>query len=363
MSGNELTLSSVVPKLANSTTATALVTTYDCVNQTLANGESCTDSVLLTGISEGTNTLNFWAYTFNGTVGSKASVDMNFNIGNKFIYIANSTDASISRCPVNSTTGVMTACTVIRDETFIAPFGITFNAAGTLAYVTNYPTQSGVNMKTGVFSACTPFTDNSFQWPASIVFNSAGTMAFIPSVLGDTISRCSVNPTTGALSACTAYTSTDLDYALSYPFNIAFNAAHTKAFITNLDHHVAICSFNSDTDVISACTTHSDDSFNTPSAMTLNASTTRACPVDPSSGEFSDCTDFTDPSIDSPFGLTFNSAGTVAFVTSLYNDSDTTQATGTTISTCPFNTTTGKFSACNAFSDPTFSNPAGIALL
>ena len=81
VSGSTLTTGNIIPKLSNERTASVALSTTHCINHELANGASCTDSIEVTGLAPGANTLNFWVYAFNGAIGSKASVAINIGAG------------------------------------------------------------------------------------------------------------------------------------------------------------------------------------------------------------------------------------------------------------------------------------------
>ncbi|MFI5142067.1 MAG: hypothetical protein ACHQII_06900, partial [Bacteroidia bacterium] len=126
-------------------------------------------------------------------------------------------DTWVSICPVlQDGTGNLGTCTKKFDATYILPQGVSFNSAGTYAYVGNYI----AGQHSGTVSICPVLQDGSGGFGPCTSSNGNGTFDFyyndevtlwmssptnygyIPNNGNNTISICPINTTTSNLDFC-----------------------------------------------------------------------------------------------------------------------------------------------------------------
>lgn len=221
--------------------------------------------------------------------------DVAFNPAGTFAYVTTPSNNSVYVCNVNTTTGDFSNCTVTGDAFFVNPLAVALSPAGTFAYVgesDNFITKCTVSQTTGALSNCV-FNAVFFSPITGITFNSAGTEAYVGTfdlvncpvdpVTGDfnfalcnfgdnnpnnnfinatwaalnpsdttayvvnqgtnSILQCSIFAPTGELFNCasTGKTSTG-NFAFNNPYGIAMSSPGTTVYITNNSTQVVKCS-------------------------------------------------------------------------------------------------------------------------
>jgi 6-phosphogluconolactonase (cycloisomerase 2 family) len=255
-----------------------------------------------------------------------------FNAAGTFAFVTNGSTFNISRCTVNTTTGILESCDAgsVYDMQAQIFNGITFNNDGDIAYVSDqtFLDSKGIHQcdfdsDNGLISDCTPSGLN-FSRPNGVTLNAAGTIAYIPNSANNTISVCPVNAGTGALEPCTVFT--DPNSTISNPSNVTLDPAGKYAYIGNSNggqdnNAISVCPINSTTGALSACSGNKViDDFRSTKGIGFYASGTIAyivnretpyiarCTVTPSTGELSDCAKVTPTGtadFSLPEGLTF----------------------------------------------------------
>ena len=302
-------------------------------------------------------------------------------LGERFAYVVNYTGFSVSLCPIDSSTGELGTCTVNSvDPTFLAPMGIALNPEGTLAYVTTTPYNGGgpnsvsvcpINSD-GSLGQCT-LSPAYFKAPWSLTFNATGSMAYVANGFSspafNTISTCSINTSNGEFISCNDFS----DPSFNVPAGVILNKTGTRAYITNTGvigngTTVSLCPVNTLSGSLSTCQEMTDPTFHGPSGITFNNNETLAyvtnyqvqlgttisrCPIKKVNGQFKPCTTLTSPSFSGPIGIKLNKAGTLAYIT----ENKTNRVTVCSI------VSGGSFGTCtdSTAATPLFS-PIGITL-
>lgn len=149
-------------------------------------------------------------------------------------------DFSVYR--INTTTGALTPVSYIEDGDGLSPSSLIINPAGTFAYVINQGIRSEngsitayrINAATG---SLTPVTGSPFaarEYPYSLTFNTAGTFAYVvtlghPGRHNGSITAYRVNTATGVL---TLVPSGSLATGVDSEFlGVTFNSAGTVAYV------------------------------------------------------------------------------------------------------------------------------------
>ena len=145
--------------------------------------------------------------TFSNCQNTYVSADslhsLALNPDNTYIYIGTN-DQSIYQCSVSGIDGSLSNCSSATNSIYFnAPWGITLNNAGTLAFSANtgnYLSAPGsisicsINAFSHLFSSCNTYLDLlNFSFPASITLNSDGTKAYISNKNNNTVSLCNVD--------------------------------------------------------------------------------------------------------------------------------------------------------------------------
>jgi hypothetical protein len=174
--GNELSFTTATPAwFYQFAGISSLTSGFNFLNCTPSDNGFCLFSVSDT--LSGTATLRGPAVqpTFklclNG-IGNTYSCE-SLSMGDRFAYVANFNNSTVSLCPINSN-GTLGTCTASNPgTTFSGPFAITLNAAGTLAYVAN-DSNNTVSLcpinSNGTLGTCTASNPGTtFSGPAGIV--------------------------------------------------------------------------------------------------------------------------------------------------------------------------------------------------
>jgi DNA-binding beta-propeller fold protein YncE len=126
-----------------------------------------------------------------------------------YLYVPNG-DGSVSICPVNSD-GSLGVCIISNGNgTFLSPKGVSFNAAGTFAYIpsraTNAVSICPLNSD-GTFGVCTTTTGNgTFNFTATAVtglfMSGTSNFGYIPNDSTSLVSICPISTADGTLGTC-----------------------------------------------------------------------------------------------------------------------------------------------------------------
>lgn len=223
------------------------------------------------------NTVGTWAFIINKTTHTVSYCTIDINTGTS--PTTNPITGGPSCGPSNATE-------------ITNPTAIALNAAGTLAYITNgsgiagsdtSPMVTKCNIDTyergdGAFTQCSPANATSVTAPTAITFNAAGTIAFITNGSGTIpVTHCSVDPKSGTFtpSSCASSGATNV----TAPTAITFNATDTMAFITNGSGTIPVthCTVDAKGNFIpSSCASSNATSVTAPTAIALNTAGTLA---------------------------------------------------------------------------------------
>ena len=204
----------------------------------------------------------YYAQHFNGSndivISSKG--DFAYVVNHKLYFTESTPSFKISRCRLNPLKWIFSDCTEMEIPDLDYPTGITLNASGTLAFITNNGfsvngnfsnanavIRCHVNVVSGEFTDCRNTGGTGFSTPQRLVLNKEGTRAFVASSGSNDIIRCAVD-ISGNFSDCKA-TGT----GFHNPSSIVLNKSNTTAFITNsANNTVSRCFINEDGN-FSAC--------------------------------------------------------------------------------------------------------------
>lgn len=335
-------------------------------------------------ISEGINRVGICPVQTNGQFGScfdsgvgvafSAPRGLNFQTvnSNLYLYVATPGDGSVTQCLVNTTTGLLSACTAAGSG-FGSPFGITFQTVNSILYA-YVPGISGtavfqcvVNTTTGAFSDCVN-TPPNFAY--SITFSTVNSVlyAYVGDAINDTVYQCLINADTGGLLSCpVAFGGTDnLAIHPSSGANYAYVILEGGAGIQK-------CPINASTGVITVAScvdsgagftfTNATDIFfpgltfgSTVLVYVTDAGSNQVffCTLNGTTGALSTCTDSSLGAIfDEPTGISFDTVSGTIYAYVVNSGSNE-------ISQCGVNASTGHFISCSNTADTVFSQPVGI---
>ena len=290
-------------------------------------------------------------------------------MGDRFAYVANNNNSTISLCPINSINGNFVNCVGLAPAGLAFPRGMALNPTGTFFYVAKGNGDVSlcpinVNETLGACSNLNAY--GTYDNPQFITLNNAGTIAYITNAFGIAtpagVSVCSINSANGSFDSCTAYTGNGTFVS---PTGITLNSSNTMVYVANLGNStVSICPLNANGSLGTCTTSNGDLTINNPQGIALNSTNTLAyiansgnntvsiCPIN-TDGSFATCTASNgNGTFNSSKQLTLNSANTLAYVTNFNN----------TVSICSINTN-GSLGTCTTSNgDLTINNPFGIAL-
>jgi DNA-binding beta-propeller fold protein YncE len=249
--------------------------------------------------------------------------------------------------------------------------GITFNSAGTVAYITiTIPTpntnsvfQCNINQTDGTFTLCSevditsPSSPNPYYgYYGTPAINNNSTYAFFASYYSPEVFACPI--TNGNVSGTCS--DTGVTGASYYAAGMTLNPANNRLYIANWQSSsgVTVCTGSGTT--FSSCSNVLGDAggtvtFDRPSGVAVNSTGTKLyvadynvgiiyyCDTSLQSATFTHCSIAT-ISINYPWTITINAAETVAYVA----DYDST------VYVCQINSIDGSLSSCNPI---TFSTP------
>jgi hypothetical protein len=161
-----------------------------------------------------------------------------FNANRVIAYVSNNDTGKIARCIVfdNNLT-----CADSGASEIVNPYSIVINPAENLLYVADRAgavKQCRINQNS-TLSNCTNAMNDGYVFaePTGITLNAAGTYAYITDLSTNKVSECAVDPSgtsSHTLSNC-SLTATG-GQALDAPVGISLNSAGTMAYITNLNY-------------------------------------------------------------------------------------------------------------------------------
>jgi len=291
----------------------------------------------------------------------------------RFAYVGNFDSFHVvSQCPIIAG-GALDACTSLmgpdinNTNLFNGASDIAFNAAGTLAYITNY--NSGTVVKCdvsagGTFSLCSVQVNFPVEFPThypyvqSISLNSAGTHAYIGVYDDVYVYVCNVAPGTGNLTGCGLATG-----AFDYPTNVLFDSTGNYAYVGQwAGTTLQLCEVTAGTGDLTMCSaTPSTANLGEPSGIAFNPAKTIIYVANysynlsamPPVAPVSKCTVNSDHTLScvntgdnysnlpSPAGIAINSAGTLAYISNYTNSSSALD-----VAVCQINATNGHLQNC-----------------
>ncbi len=280
---------------------------------------------------------------------------------NTMVYVSDFDTSTVSRCPIDFSG----SCTALDPGgIFDEPFDIAFNAANTLAYISNEANNELLVcpvLPNGDFGSCTP-NSFGFSGPNGIALSAANNFAYVANATANSVSVCQLDPSSGAVLSCI----NNPDASFNNPEFLALNAANTFLYVTNNNGNtVSVCPTNPSTGAITGSCTPSGAIFSGPSGIALNATNTIAYIANSGSNEVSVCTgDFSNGAIPSscinynpggsfsdPMGVALNVTNTLLYVAN--------QGTSE-VSVCTLNA--GAITSCTNYSIPSVNELNGIAL-
>ena len=294
----------------SSAALTATPSPFTLSNTTIDVGQISIANTVVSGGSNGpyfgqwtwlsSNMINAGSVSNTITVGSNP-IGISFNPSGTLAYVTNFGSDTVN--VINpSTNTVINTITVGSD-----PDGVSFNPSGTLAYVTNY-----VSGTVNVINPSTNTVVNTItvgSSPYGVVFNPSGTLAYVANYGSGTVNV--INPSTNTVINTITVGSN--------PIGVSFNPSGTLAYVTNHG-----------TDTVNVINPSTNTVINTitvgpnPIGISFNPSGTLAYVAN----EGSDTVNVINPSTNtvintitvgtSPIGVSFNPSGTLAYVTN-YN--------------------------------------------
>ena len=255
------------------------------------------------------------------------------NLGTR-AYITNfgTNPASVTTCTADSSTGVLSACSTTSIADIPSGSGVhsiqgnvAIDSSNTYAYVPDFAgTQDPNSIKVYTLDGSTKalttvhatVTDNTFNGPNSITFNQAGTLAYIANTTGNSVAVCDV--VTGTLTACT-----DSTGVFPSALSVSFNANGQYAYVATNNgttSSVMICTVSGKTLINCADSTQTFH-FGTTSGPVGNifmpsshsfgyvpnadTNTLSICPIG-ANGILGTCNPVTDPQFITPTGVALN---------------------------------------------------------
>jgi len=227
------------------------VTATPCAS--VAPKTSCTMT-----FTPGINTVLPTSFQINGS--NTTTVIGQLAISSYYIYITNTGSGdgigSIVRCNVSPSDGELTGCTTVMSNVLYRPAGITFNEAGTYAYIVKATPAAVMSCQVSPSGAISSSSCKTITLDASgstsangVVYNSQ--FNFIQVTLStNTVYTCSLD-SSGSITSCTHDSSVS---NLSSPIGIALNPSISIAYIANYsDSSIISCEVSSVDGSLSSC--------------------------------------------------------------------------------------------------------------
>lgn len=234
------------------TPLTGAVTATTCAS--VAPKASCTMT-----FTPGTNTVVPTSFPIYGS--NTTTVTGQVAISSYFIYITNTGNGDgvggVIRCNVSMSDGELTGCATVMSNVLYRPSGITFNEAGTYAYIVKATPSAVMSCpvsSTGSISSssCKTTTLNSAGSSSAngVVYNPQRDIVQV-TVSTNTVYTCTLS--SGSITSCALDSSVS---NLSYPVGIALNPGLSIAYIANYSSSSIIsCVVSSSNGSLSSCTT------------------------------------------------------------------------------------------------------------
>jgi len=143
-----------------------------------------------------------------GIVGASPKVLATDPLG-KFLYVANNGTDNVSAFTINATTGALTAVAGSPFAAGTAPADIAIDNAGKYLYAANQGSDNvsafTINATTGALTAVagSPFSAGTGSAPVAVSANPAGTFAYVANQNGNNIAIFPIDTTSGALGSAT----------------------------------------------------------------------------------------------------------------------------------------------------------------
>jgi 6-phosphogluconolactonase (cycloisomerase 2 family) len=277
------------------------------------------------------------SYVVNAADGSSATYTVTVTVAPAYVYVSNFGSASVSMYSINDSTGLLTALSTPTIASGTQPYFITLDPSKKHVYTTNFGDSSisvyNIDIQTGQLSLASTVT-SGLSKPTGITFNSAGTFAYVSNYgtvasppYASSLAQYSVDPATGALTSLSPAT-ISLGSTGALPVCITTNPSGTYVYIANSNsatsRTVDWYSINSSSGLLTF--TSALTGINIPQWIVFNSSGNFAyvldsninlnvrLAADPTTGALS----FSSSSIATganPQRITINSAGTFMYVT------------------------------------------------
>jgi hypothetical protein len=198
-------------------------------------GYVVTCPVLNDGATLGSNCKRNFDPTFNSPQA------ITFNAAGTVAFIPNFGNASISSCPIaDRTKGLLGACSNIStsipvggssNHSILGAVGVTASSVFVASFDNNSVLSCPIeNVATGALGSCSPTISGAPLFgPNAITVHPTLSFAYVVNSTGGTVSKCTIAE--GALSVCADSGA----YSLTNPLSIDFNADSTLAYIANGD--------------------------------------------------------------------------------------------------------------------------------
>jgi hypothetical protein len=289
-------------------------------------GDTCTVTGTFVPSAIGEHTITTTLETSNSADASLS--DSTTTVMANYIYVPDSSGASVRKCLHNETTGAISDCEDSGATGLSHPIAAQLNPQGTLAYITNSSNDEVLKCTvndSGSLTGCVDSGAAGLAGPYEIAFNSSDTTAYITNALAylstnDNVMKCNVG-VSGGLSGCL---SANVSFSASAT-GLKLNAADTQAYISSANNNSVLhCTINGTGDLTNC---NSELIMTCPAQITLNPAGSVAyigqgctgntkvysCDVNAMTGVLSGCA-ATAPDFSRPVGVAINSANTRAYV-------------------------------------------------
>lgn len=320
-------------------TASANLTPVTQYYVDIANGVTDVNGSAITPIN-----FNFTTYGLTNNM-----FDIRLSNDYQYIYMVGLNSSTINKCGLDGSGQIIANTCGDSGASGLQPYtiGITFNAAGTVAYVANAnpsspSTTSNIRLcqvgANGALSSCIDSGATGMNYPFPPQFNSSGTKAFISNYNSNIILTCSVNGVNGALSNCVNTGAT----SLSHPNALQFSQDGTLAYIGNdtssTPHYVTICSVDS-SGIFSNCSNTDIGSIDSSGDLeydytnhrlyiiSFDYSQINVCDISTVDGSLSNCVNTGATGLNGSGAITVNSQLGLAYISNYYNGGYVTMCT------------------------------------
>ncbi|MDR3476967.1 MAG: hypothetical protein P4M14_02915 [Gammaproteobacteria bacterium] len=217
--------------------------------------------------------------TGNGTFVNPTGIAI--NAAANFAYVSNGGNDTVSLCPVDANGLLGTCTTSIGNHTFDASQAITLhttsNPAATYLYVSSgdaYVSICPVNGD-GSLGTCNIVTGNgTIFFPQGVSFNAAGTYAYIASRAANTVSVCPLNNNDGTFGVCITTTGNGtFDFSGGEAVGLFTSTSTNYGYVPNDGTNtISICPISTIDGSLGTCIpTNGNGTFNQSSSVSINS--------------------------------------------------------------------------------------------